>query len=70
MRDHDVPERPSVKNLLKNGWRFKYSEGTRFVYAEHPRGGLFSVAEVCLSVRNDRHDVGRLIAESLNKQPV
>ena len=61
-------DRPSVKKLLRNGWRFKYSPDTRFVYAQHPKGGAFSVAEVYLSTRNDRDDVGRIIAESLNKQ--
>lgn len=58
--------RPTVQELLAQGWYFEYSAGTRFVAAKHERGGAFSVAEVYRSTRNDQDQVGEIIAAALN----
>lgn len=61
---------PSVRDLVAQGWVFKYCDTTRFIYAEHPKGGSFSLAEMRIGAVSfhgvDRQEAGNAIAESLN----
>lgn len=51
------------------GWRFEYDDETRFVGAEHPRGGKFSVCKIHATGQGAkfRIEVGQAIAGMLNR---
>ena len=59
-------DRPSVRDLLDQGWYFDYCSDTRFIYCKHPKGGIFSVAEICFTTRFDSDEFGKIMAETLN----
>ena len=57
-----------ITQLRQAGWTFVYCRDTRFVSADHPRGGGFSVCEISQSscVGDDYHLLGEFIAAALN----
>lgn len=56
------------KALRLGGWVFRWDRDTRFVSAEHPRGGKQSVVSVCNIGRSgfDVDEIGRQITMLLN----
>lgn len=61
---------PSIQHLTARGWVFKYCDAAKFIYAEHPNGGSFSLAEMRIGSVSlhgiDRQEAGNAIAEFLN----
>ena len=57
-----------IKELLNSGWTFSYEPETRFVGANHPKGGRKSICEVGVpSVSGfGQHDFGHAISYFLN----
>jgi len=58
----------SCREFLDDGWRFTWCSFSRYVGAEHPRGGKKSIAEVMHqdSFSVDHNEIGYAIAEMLN----
>jgi hypothetical protein len=61
--------RPEWAKMKEQGWKFTYDHKTRFLGAEHPNGGKFSIA--CFERHvGDRetlaHQIGATIATVLN----
>lgn len=67
--DHAVVLRPEWAKMRDDGWLFTYDHRTRFLGAEHPSGGKFSIASFERHV-GDRetlaHQIGATIATMLN----
>ena len=56
--------RDAIKEYKENGWLFTYCPSTKFVGAEHPKGGRQSICELTNGFDNDAF--GYFIANSLN----
>lgn len=54
---------PEFKDLINRGWSIEYEPGTRFIGANHPSGGKFSVIELG---RNLPDSIGELLADLFN----
>ena len=59
-------DKPSIRDLLGDGWKFKYDPSTWYVSGEHEKGGKLSVCEIRPAIHFDNHEVGNLIADTLN----
>lgn len=62
----DTVDKPSIRDLLRSGWKFEYTPGTQFVGAKYGKSGRFSICEVKAQGRFDEDEVGNLIADTLN----
>ena len=66
---HESDGQPEwCQKLVKAGWRFRYDPATRFVSAEHLRGGKQSIAEVTRTILGnfDADEFGKQLAAMLN----
>ena len=66
---HESDGQPEwCRKLVKAGWRFRYDPATRFVSAEHPRGGKQSIAAVTRTILGDfdADQFGKQLAAMLN----
>jgi hypothetical protein len=66
---HESDGQPEwCKKLVQAGWRFRYDPATRFVIAEHPRGGRQSIAAVTRTILGDfdADEFGKQLAAMLN----
>ena len=66
---HESDGQPEwCRKLVEAGWRFRYDPATRFVSAEHPRGGKQSIAAVTRTILGDfdADDFGKQLAAMLN----
>lgn len=57
-----------AKEFLKQGWEFEYDPATRFVGANHPKGGKQSICEVVIKQPYARDEFGFALADFLNKK--
>jgi hypothetical protein len=56
----------TIEDLSRQGWKFDYQSETGFVSAAHEKGGAITVCELRPSMQVDMHDLGNIIAHSLN----
>jgi hypothetical protein len=55
-----------IKELLKQGWRFKYEPETSFIGMYHDKGGKKSICEMRQYCHEDNLIFGEVIADYLN----
>lgn len=57
----------TINQMKENGWVFKYDPDTKFISADHEKGGAQSICE--MKIRYKRADnIGYAIANLLNNQ--